>query len=264
MISGVTVDSYSKTAAWTGTVGAWSTDYPAANLGDLLRPTKVARVVPASGLATVTAVLAGPMMVQMAALVHHTFDTAAGFRVRLYGDFAMTMLRADSGWMTVWPTGISPDPDFLAVRPHLFPEAVATRAVVIDFDNMAGSVDIGAIELARFWDWEGISPGAELGFDVRTPPLQFAGGAAQGVQQWMPRTYNGQLDLLDMKVAASRGIDFFKLKGTSSAFVFVDDYEDATSWARGCFLARNTDVPAMVGAIYRHDTFQFRLSEVRR
>jgi hypothetical protein len=41
----------------------------------------------------------------------------------------------------------------------------------------------------------------------------------------------------------------------------VEDYNDQGSWPRTCFLARNTELPPLVGALYRHDKFQFRFKE---
>jgi hypothetical protein len=264
VIAGVSIDSRSKAAVWAGPVGAWAAGYPVANLGDLPRPSQVARVTPAGGAAAFTAVLSDYWTVQIVALIHHNADTEASMRIRLYFDEDMTILRADSGVIKVWPVGSAPDPDFLSLRPYIFDAAVVCRAVRVDFEDLSGPLDIGACEIARFWDWGGVSDGVEIGFDARTPTQRFAGGASQGVDQFMPRTYNGQLDYVALKEASSSGIDFQKLKGTTYPFVVVDNYEDEAAWAHGCFFARNLDLPPMVGVLYRHDTFQFRFSEYVR
>lgn len=264
MISGVSVESVSRTATWTSLTGTWNADYPVSNLGDLKRPSKVARVAPASGGASLNVHFDDAYVMRMVSLVHHTLDVGASMRIRLYGDPLQTQLRADSGVLPVWPDGLEPEAGLLAVRPYLFPTTSVAKSARIDFSDMAAAADIGAIEIARFWDWRGISPGAELGIDVRTPATALAGGATRADAQWSPRTYNGELTYLEMKEAATRGIDFQKIKGQAYPFVFVEDYEEPATWATGCFLARNAELPPMVGAMYRHDTFQFRLTEHAR
>lgn len=264
MTTGFSVDSYSAAAAWAGVTGAYSADYPAANLGNLEEPTKVARVTPAGGVAAFTAVMAAAGAVRIVALVHHDIAAGATLRVRLFTDAGMTVLAHDSGTVAFWPTGSAPDEDFLSVRPYILGAEVTAAAARVDIGGLASPIDIGCCELARFWDFGGISDGIDIGFDPRTPALQLAGGASDGVDQWMPQILNGQVDYMALAIAASEGIDFHKLKGTAYPFVVVDDYANAATWATNCFFARNVDIPALVGAMYRHDTFQFRLVEHRR
>lgn len=260
MTAGVSIDSYSEGAVWTSITGTWDTNYPITNLGDLPRPSAVSRVVPVSGAIAIKGVLAAAAPVGIVALVHHTMAADAQMRVRLYSDDAQTAQVLDSGTIAVWPTGSAPVTNFLAVRPYI-PTLTTAKSIRIDLTSISGTIDIGAIEVANFWNWAGVSNGSTIGFDVRAPAMAFAGGASQGVEQFMPRIYSGQIDYVKLADAASNGIDFQKLKGTSYPFVVVDDYEDAPAWLHGCFFARNSDVPPLVGAMYRHDTFQFRLTE---
>lgn len=261
MTSGVSLDSYTKLATWTAVAGTWDTGYPVTNLGDLVRPSNVARVTPAGGgLIGMSAVLPAAVPIRMIAIVNHTCSAFASLLVRIWSDAGTTTLTYDNGGQTLYPTGL-PDDTYSKVRPLILPSEVQGRHIEIQIGGLTGPTEFGAVEISRFWDWGGASNGAQVGFDARAPAMGFAGGASQGVDQFMPRIYNGQIDYVALAQAATNGIDFQKIKGTSYPLVVVDNYEDATAWPLGCFLARNSDIPPMVGAMYRHDTFQFRLTE---
>lgn len=249
MTAGVSIESYSADAVFSGS--GFDANYPAANLGDLTRSTKVGRIP--GGSSTITATLAtGPdsvPLVGFVAVVNHTLQPGDTLRVQA-GSY-------DSGVVSAWPGAYVAG--YRPVRPFIFPEA-ATSTVTITV-SAAGSVDLGGIEIGRFWSWPGLSPGVEVGFRHPAPQIDYAGGGGAGPDLDPPRIYNGQIDRISMAQTATRGLDFQGLKGTARPFVFVENYEDADSWARTCFLARNLELPPAVGAVYRHDTFQIRLTE---
>jgi hypothetical protein len=104
----------------------------------------------------------------------------------------------------------------------------------------------------------------ELGLSARPERYSLIGGADGASADWAPRTVSGQIDFLSTDVSMTTALDFQKAHGKQKPFVFVPDADDATTWARQCFLARNTDVPLLTGAGRRHDRFPFSFVEHRR
>lgn len=259
---GVSLDSYSKAATWTSISGAWASGYPVTNLGDLRRPSKVARVTPASGSAAVKAVLAETSKVQCIAVVQHNAPAGATVRARLYADAGLTVLVHDTGVSALWPADFDTSKIARPSRILVTPVPVNCAAVRIDLAGLTGATDIGAIEIAKWWEWPGISPGAEFG--LREPPASIGllGGGEEAVAvDSHPRVYDGELGALAMADAATKGIDFQKIKGLAQPFVFTEDLRDVTSWPYTTFLATNAELPELVGRMYRRDTFQFRFRE---
>lgn len=262
---GVSMDSYSAAATWTSVSGTWSTDYPVTNLGDLRRPTKVGRVVPAGGgLIGISAVLPAAVPIRMIAIVNHNCSAFASLLVRIWSDAGTTTLTYDNGGQTFYPAGPGPDNTYAKVRPLILPAEVQGRHIEIQIGGLTGTTDIGAVEIARFWEWSGVSPGADVGFRPLQSRIDYLGGGSEGVDEPPSRTYDGEMSYLALAIAASQGLDFQKLKGKAEPFVFTEDYSDAASWARTTFLATNAELPASVGAVYRHDRYQFRLKEHMR
>ncbi len=256
MISGVSGESYARAATFAGITGTWDSDYPVENMADLVRITKVARVTPAAGAAAFSVVLPASTSISFSALVNHTAPEAATMRVRAYSDAGMTAGIYDSAAVSMGPV-VSGYP---SVRPLVY-DAVTARAVRVDLADLDGDTEIGGFEISKFWRWSGISPGADVSLLAGSGDVDLAGGGSMGDEAWQPRTYDGQIDFLALALAQTTGFDFQKITARGRPFVFVEDYSDPDSWPRGCFLARNGDLPALVGAVYRHDRFQFRFRE---
>lgn len=257
MINGVSVDSVSELATFAAVAGSWSAKFPVTNLGVLERTTQLGRFTGASG--GFTAVWPTSSLVQIVALCAHNI-AAGSLRVRLFSDAGMTTTVADSGTVAVWPAGGLVE-NYLPTRPVIFTSPVTARAARVDLTGLSGTTEIGAVEIAQFWDWQGISPGAEKGLQSGAGDLELAGGAVDRLEEFGARIYNGQLNLLAMAIAGTRGLDLQKLKTQAKPFVFVDNYESPATWARSCYLVRHQELLASVGALYRHDAYQFRLKE---
>lgn len=240
MRPGVSTASYSAGSTFAATSGTWSTDYPVTNLSDLADPGRVARV--AGGSASFTATLASASLVQIVALVGHTLAATDTIRVQA-GAY-------DSGTV----------PAYAATRPFVFPAEISVSVVTVTLTFAAASVDIGALEIGRWWEWE-INASADAGYLDAGDDIQLLGGGSVGFETFRPRTYAGQISYLDLATSSTTGLDFQKLQGLTRPFVFVEDADDPATWGRSCFLARNSEVPPMVAALFNRDTFQFRLRE---
>jgi hypothetical protein len=178
--AGVSATSYSKISTFAAISGSWSSDYPVTNLRDLVRSAQPARVTPASGAAAFSVVMPSSQTVQLAALVHHTLPAGATVRLRLYSDAAMTGLVLDSGLYGAWPQGSAPSAGYMATRPFLTDAPAMCRAARVDLAGLTGATDIGAFELAKWWEWPGVSPGANIGFSPTQSRIDYIGGASEG------------------------------------------------------------------------------------
>jgi hypothetical protein len=258
--SGVSTASFSESATFAAVTGTFDANYPVGSMSDLNQPSKVARVAPAAGVVAFTAVLSADRSVQVAALVAHTLPAGATVRTRFFSDAGMTTLvtGGDLG-PTAIPTPVS---GYKQTYPALMDAAQTVRAVRWDIASAGASdIDIGAAEIAQWWEWPKITATAELGFDDPGEDLQLLGGGAVGQEGYAPNTYAGQVAHMDIADSLTLGVDFQKLKQLSRPFVFVEDYSDSASWPRTCFLALNVDLPQFVAQLYDRDAFQFRLRE---
>lgn len=259
-MSGVSWDSVSATAAFAAITGTWDGNYPVANLGDLRRISKIARVTPVSGAVSFSLAFPANTTAGIVALVNHTIPSG-NIRFRLYSSAILTGLVHDSGTIAVWPSG-GPAPNLAAIRPYIPSSPITVRSMQIDLTGLpAGAIDLGGLEVAKYWDWPGLGPGKQFGFDNRTAEVQFLGAGADPPPGGAPRVMNGEIPFLALATAATTGLDFQATQGKAKPFVYVQDYVDPASWARTCMLCTNVEVPPSVGALYRHDTFQFRFRE---
>lgn len=263
-MSGVSWDSVTGQAAFAAVTGAWSTDYPIANLANTREPSQVGRLTPSSGVAAFTFILPALAVVQFIGLVAITAATG-NMRIRLYSDNNPApgntgALVHDSGAVALWPSG-GPVSGYVATRPYVLPSAVSARSGRLDFDTLPANLDLGGVDIAKWWDLP-IAPGKAFGFKASGKPKRLMGAATQPAPRGpRPRTMSGEISLLKLSEASTTGLDFQTAQGRGKPFVFVDEYESPASWPRRVMLATNTDLPPSVGAVYRHDRFQFRFTE---
>ena len=266
-MTGVSWDSVSPTTTFTGVVGTWSTDYPASNLADLRQITKVARVTH-GGNSAFTFLLASQVPIQFIGLVRHNMNALYTMRIRLYTDTNPDpsntgALVHDSGAVSMWPGGGAPVTGYPATRPYVLPDPLTIRSGRVDFAGPSAILEFGGLEIAKWWAWPGLQPGKEFGFKTRSSPIDLLGAGAEPVEGGAPRILNGQ-QLFPMAVAATTGLDFQEAQRRGKPFVYVQEYLVPASWARTVMLATNAELPPSIGAIYRHDTFQFRFVEHNR
>lgn len=270
MTAGLMFPSYGAEAAWSPVAGAWSANYPLSNVGSKVEIEQVARAV-ASGAIAIGGVLPAARVIGGVALIGHNVPAgSATVRVRVFSGpghdpvaNSATMV-FDSGDERVWPAGTGPVLNYRSIRPIILPLSVTGRSVLIDISAFGQPLQLGAIEVSGFWEWPGVSLGREQGFDGEAAALSLVGGGVHVDSDARPRIVSAQVDLLDMKVTETTGLDFQAITDTVEPFVWCEDFDDPTIWARKCLLARNQSLPRIVGRLYRHDAFPLRLVEHTR
>lgn len=259
MRSGVSTRSCSDEAAFAGVAGAWSTDYPAENLGDTLEPGIVARVTPAAGAAAFTATLPSARLLQFVGLVEHLIPADGTVRVRFYSDVLTTVVHDTAAVAIPDPTN---DPQTF---PVLLDAPISVRSIRVDLAGLgADDLDIGACELAKFWELPWITAGLVAGFDASGEELPLVGGGSAGAEGDKHRTRSFEVSRIDLAVSSTTGLDFQWWQGLTRPFVYVEDYDTPSSWPRDCFLAANAALEPAVVAVFDRDNLQFRLREHRR
>lgn len=264
MTPGVSTLSIASQGTWALFTGTGDANYPVANLTDLVRPSNVCRITPAAGAINIRITFPSSLSMQFLALVNHTLPAGATVRIRpTTGTNGSGTVLFDSGAIAVWASG-APLSGFKPTFPYLGPSLVSARSVQLDFASAGSSpVEFGAIEVGQWMPWN-IGEGIEVGFETRAADVTLVGGGAEAGDMPMARIANGQIDKLSLSTLYPQFLDFQKAQGKNKPFVYVEDLDDATTFARRCFLARNTDLPPLVGALYRSDRFQFRLREQMR
>lgn len=238
---------------------------PISNAADIIRIFPPAMAT-AAGTRNVYFALAAPQSVQFLALVNHNLAAGDTMRVQLFsdanpdpvGNFAHMIY--DSGVISVWPGGGAPARNLNATRPHLLPAPLTIQSGRVQV-GAAQQFAFGALEVAQWLELPGLGYNREFGLDDSSSTQAFVGGAEYQPDVITPRLINGQVDYWAISALTNLGIDFQKAVGQRQPFVWVEDIDDPLTWARRCVLVRNKSLPPMVGAIYRHDTFQLRLVE---
>lgn len=261
MTPGVSYASISKDATFIVTTGTPDSDYPAQNLADTVNNTKVARITPDAGAVVININFVARAPVQALALVRHNLVGAETMQVALWsGPGQGGPILLVTGYFPVWPSGGAVD-GFGQTRPYVSSQVYQAWSAQVAFAGLTGVLEIGAVEIGQWWPIA-MSPGAEIGFNTRAQDQALVGGGAEaGDIGFAPRVMNGQCDFVAMATAATTGLDFQSTTGRARPFVYVQDYDDPTTWGRGCWPARNLDLPPLVGVVYRHDRVQIRLQE---
>lgn len=295
--SGVGFPSYAASATFAVAAGFTSdASYPVTNLGDKRAIRAVAAFVqPAVNPVTTpswafTAILPQAQPLQLFALVHHTLPAkksgsvlAQGgqFRIVLFSDANpdpvgnAAHIVWDSGRQDTWPTTTGPlrpslalpySAHYPACRPYILQRPITARSVYCalypDSGTSGETYDIGAFEIAGWWPWPDVQDDRALGVDSRSQIQAVAGNIDLGTQVWAPRAISGSRKKLSLagEVDAT-AVDFAQQQGVAQPFVYVDDADDAASWGRLCFLARNKSLPAATVDDAFTGTFSFDLVE---
>jgi hypothetical protein len=263
MRTGVGYPSYLADVTWTSE-GTWNANYPAVNAGVLNKPTQVARA-PGNANIAVRGTFSAARMVGFFALVNHNLPAGATFQVQGYSnttpDGSATAKVYDSGVIQVWPTG-GPVLTYTSVRPLVLPTPTSIRSFRIAiFPTSPNQVlELGGIEVSGWWEWDGISS-RDFGVASRDEDIELVGGASSTSRTWSPRILNGQLDYMKVGSKTETVQDFQREADLTLPFVFSLDVDAPATWPRTTFLAKNQELPPLVGALYRHDAFNFRFTE---
>ncbi|AKU43444.1 hypothetical protein CPT_Sansa40 [Caulobacter phage Sansa] len=260
MKTGLAFPSYMPDASSVTSNGvSTAASYPAANMASLKSPTKVARAA-AAGSFQARVNLIGPRPVQFMAAVNHNLIDGT---IRFQGWAGASVAGApdyDSGILPVWPSA-GPVETYPAIRPLVLDAPVSLQTVIITLTpSSATVVEVGAVEVAAWWEWIGISS-RDAGVNPRQEDINLVGGAVSTADAWSPRVLNGRLDFMKVGPRTEQVHDFQIASDLNVPFVFCLDADDPASWTRTSYVARNQELPPLVGALYRHDAFNFRFVE---
>lgn len=231
--------SYRDVASISASSG-WSADYPAANVLDLNRPTKVAR-----GGTSVTIALGGPAPVSAVAIVQHTLSAAQTVTVQ-------------AGAYNSGAVAVGPSNGYRHTTPLVFPEVTASSVVV----TFSAGADIGGIEVGKAWELPYITEGAQMGFLDAGREVVFLGGVSQGTDALRLRTYEAEIPYLATSITEDIAWSFQQEFGTARPFVFAEDIDNLDG--RNCFLATNTALPGISSQLPGFDRFALRAVELVR
>lgn len=267
MTPGVSYLSQSAVAAFAAVTGPWDANYPVTNLGDVQMPSQVGRATPTGGQVTFTFTLPAAALVRFIGLVDHNMAAAESVRVRLFATGAPDpatnggAIVYDSTVVSVWPGGSAASSLFRPTRPFVLPAVQSVISGRVDITGLGGTLQVGGVEIGQFWVWPGEASGRALGFKNRLNDVMLAGGGAAPLDGFVPRFLQGELSAVALASSQTEGFDFQRSTSKSKAFVYVQDYDDPTSWARECVLMRQQEISALVGKVYRHDSMQIRFIE---
>ncbi len=228
MTPGVGYSSVSDQATSITSSKALNANYPIENALDIISPSKLARHT-ATGQTDIIITWPSAVQVQMISLINHNGNASCSAACSRWSSLPVDIGSNPGGQIdsktVAFPTPVSGYPQVL---PIVFDTVQPIRGVLLSLTGNAAAWEIGA---------------------------------ASDDDSWAPRTFNGQIDYLAMGIAAGLGVNFQKIQGKQKPFVFVKDLADPSTWPRTAMQARNVEVPPSVGAMYRHDRFQFRLIE---
>lgn len=257
----------SVVAGATATMGNGSADanYPAQNVTDLVNINRPARMTPSAGFIAIQMTWPAPVTAEFLAYIAHNRTGGSDLmRLQTYTDAAWTTGLVDSGNFACWPSGDAVA-GYPSVRPYVFPAGPRTFQSCFVYVFCSTVVEIGGIELGSWLPLLGMGQGKEVGFTNRMQPTALIGGGSDEADAaFMPRILNAEVPYVSLGANLNPMIDFQNAQRRGKPFVYVEDYDDATSWPRRCFLARNKELPPSVGALYRSDRFQLRFIEHRR
>ena len=258
MKTGVIFPSYAHEALYYG--GTWKADYPFANAGDMVRPSKVARA-DTTDVMPLGVLFPASRLIQAIAFVGHNVPAGAStFVVQVYSGPSHTGTLLYSATLDWWPAG-GPVEGYRSIRPIILPAPVLARSLYFEIGALDAPIEIQAIEIGGFWEWPGVSYGRSLGVQGDSGSIDLAGGARSSQGDNPAIVVDGQVDLMHMGITGTTGLDFQRTLDTKQPFVWAEDFDAPASWPRRCLLARNVALPPMVGALYRHDRFPFQLKE---
>ena len=260
MKPGIIFPTSMEGATFNADVGGWIAGYDMANMGDLVRPSKIAR---ANGAGAHNFIVNFPAKtaVRAIALVGHNAAFASTIRVSChFATMAGGTLMYDSGVQSFYPAGYKIN-GYRQIRPFILPADVSCQSVYFRLSANDVPYEIEGVEIGRFWEWPGIGYGRELGIEQDGSEIALAGGASYRPDGPKPRKVSGSVDYMKMTETSTTGLDFHSSVDIQKPFVWAEDFDDPETWFRKCLLVRNQGLSPMVGSLYRHDRYPIELIE---
>ena len=249
IVSGVSFPSYADEG--------FQADYPATSLSDLVNIRRVAVRSNANAF-SVDFVLPEDRVVDFVAVVHHNAGPTTTVTIQLSSGAA-------PGSNVVYNSGPQPMvPDgglFKSVFPHRIPQSETIRSGRLSFSANPEPMEIGAVEIGRFWSWTDVSVPREIGIDSTAQVFDAGGGVEHVTRQWSPRIVRGQRQVVDQEELDTTLLDFHRTNGLWRPFVWCWDATNPDTWAREAVLVTNSEVSPGVASEVRSGQMAFAFQE---
>lgn len=257
--AGICFPSYARDATWTSSHPTDS-EFPASNLSDLDEIRKVALWTD-GGETELDFILPQARLIDFLALVQHNGSVASRFGVQLSsGTNPSTNIVYSAGLQPIWGIG-RPVAGYSALRPILLSDPVLVRSGRITLGVNSLPWEVGAIDMGLFWAWPDVSVDREIGIESSASLFDMAGGADHATGQWGRRFASGQRGLVDQSELDTKLLDFHRATTRRNAFSWMWDVDDASTWPREAWLARNRSLPAGVVNDYEAGIMRFDFAE---
>jgi len=229
--------STSMSAFYTLSGGSYNASYPITNLFSLPL-SRVARTTNATtGSTIIKGTAAAAHSIGVVMLSGTNLQSSATVRIRFYSDAAWTTNIYDSGAIA-WPGGV-----WWGAGTNY--NVRSFQIDIADTSNPAGYVQIGYLELATSAQpTYNFTFGAELGYRVRTVPVETLGGAKYYDRRDKPRTFSATFTVPEAESLTF----FFTMYNTfdiNLPFIWLPHPTDNTKWPYSAFLARFTGLNPM-------------------
>jgi hypothetical protein len=223
-----------------------------------VEPAIVARVTPDTGDVVLTFTLPAAVSRQCFAMVDHNIPDDGTVQLELFSDVLTTGVH-DTGAVAI------PDrTDDAQTFPILLDAALSVRSGRITITGLTDDFEAGGFEIAKFWEFPWITAGLDAALRVTGEETALVGGGSVGPDGEMPRTRRFDITWLDLDISVTTRLDLQKLKGLTRPFVYVEDYDTASSLPRDCFLATNAALPPAAAQMFDADSVSFEIEEHRR
>lgn len=262
--SGVGTPSYATLATWAQVTGAWDSDYPITNLANLRSIRSVAKAS-GSGVRAFTFILPAAVSLQFLAMLDHNGAAASTVRYRLFSDNNPDpvgnagAIVHDSGTLSLLPGGANAD--WPQNHPYVLSAAVTARSCRIDLSSHATAWQIGAFEIAAWWEWTDVETPREFGLNNNDVVAAMPNGITHEMSQWAPRVIKGTRGVVTQTEIHTTALDFQLATGLRNPFVWVWDFNDSTTWPREVVLVHNASLPSPRAVEYPGGRFAFDFEE---
>lgn len=248
MKSGVSFPSYASLPAFAMVSGSADASYPVQNLSDLKRIRRIFKAG-ATGAVSFTFILPAAASIQFLGLMDHNGAAGSTVRYRLFSDNNPDpvgnagAIVHDSTAVGIFPTGSAPSTLWAQNRPYKITAAVTARSCRIDLSAHASKWEIGGLEIAGWWEWTDVAVPREFGVSPTDVVVDLGANIQETRSQWSPRTVIVQRSVVTQTENETTAQDFMLEKQLSKPFVWVWDYDDATTWPREVILVTNASMP---------------------
>lgn len=258
----ITLAWRNRTDEGTLSSGSWLSTLPLNNLKNR-QVQKVARSSDATNASTKFVIdLGSARAIGVLALIVHNISASGLIRIRGNTSSSFVSPTFDSGWLSVWPSGIIPsslleweDDNFWLgtisasdragyQSPYIYQLSTAQtlqywQVEIDDTGNSDGYVQIGRLFMAATWTpTYNYLLGASLNYEDPTTIETSLSGAEYFDVRSKNRSFAFKLEFMNSTEAYSQLLEMQRLSGTSAEILVIPDSADTTNQVKRAFVGR--------------------------